>query len=114
MWMSLYAAVALVAAIAVFLLAEWLRMPGVSGSDNPGRYAVVAGLLWPVMVLGIAQWGLIAMVAARLGRSASCYSAPYKRAVRATEQTRSRGSERVNSEAGGQAQTATLAATVSD
>ena len=70
MWMSLYAAVALVAAIAVFLLAEWLRMPAVSGSDNPGRYAVVAGLLWPVMVLGIAQWGLIAMVVARLRRSA--------------------------------------------
>ncbi len=70
MWMSVYAAVAVVAAIAVFLLADWLRMPGGPAPDEPGRYAVVAGLLWPVLVLGIAQWGLIAMVAARLRRRA--------------------------------------------
>jgi hypothetical protein len=70
LWMSVYAAAAVVAAIAVLLLAEWLRMPGGSAPDNPGRYAIIAGLLWPVMVLGIAQWCLIAMVAARLRRSA--------------------------------------------
>ena len=69
LWMSVYAAVAVVAAIAVFLLAEWLRMPGGPAPDNPARYAVIAGLLWPVVVLGIAQWGLIAMVAARPRRS---------------------------------------------
>ena len=70
MSMSLYAAVAVVAAIAVFLLAEWLRIPGVPAPGNPGRYAVVAGLLWPVLVLGIAQWALVAMVATRLRPSA--------------------------------------------
>jgi hypothetical protein len=70
MWRSLYAAVAVIAALAVFLLAEWSRMPGVPAPDNPGRYALLAGLLWPVLVLGIAQWGLIAMVASRLRRTA--------------------------------------------
>ena len=69
MWPSLYAAVAVLAAITVFLLAEWFRMPGEPAPDNPGRYAVVAGLLWPVVVLAIAQCGVVAMVAARLRRS---------------------------------------------
>ena len=69
-WMSLYATGVVVAAIAVFLLAGWLRVPGAPAPDNTGRYALAAGLLWPVLVLGIAQWGLIAMVAARLRRRA--------------------------------------------
>lgn len=70
MWMSVYAAAGVTAAIAVFLAAQWLRTPGVPAPDNPGRYAILAGLLWPVVLLGIAQWGLIAMVAARLRRTA--------------------------------------------
>ncbi len=70
MWMSVYAVAGVAAAIAVFLAAEWLRMPGVPAPDNPGRYAIAAGLIWPILLLGIAQWGLIAMVAARMRRSA--------------------------------------------
>lgn len=72
MWISLYAGVTVVAAIAVFLLAEWLRTPSDPAPDNAGRYALiaVAALLWPVLVVGLAQWGLIAMVASRLRRSA--------------------------------------------
>ena len=72
MWISLYAGVTVVAAIAVFLLAERLRTPSDPALDNPGRYGVVAvaALLWPVLVLGLAQWGLVATVASRLRRSA--------------------------------------------
>lgn len=69
-WISSYAVVAMVSAVAVFLLAEWLREPGVPAPNHPGRFAVIAGLLWPVLAVGIAQWGLIAAVAARLGETA--------------------------------------------
>lgn len=68
--MGLYAAVAVVAAVAVFLLAEWLRLPGVPAPDNPARYALVAGLLWPVLLVGVAQWAMIAAVASRMRRVA--------------------------------------------
>ena len=77
MWIGVYAAVAIVVAIAAFLLAERLRTPGVPAPDNPGRYAVLAGLLWPVVLVGVAQWALIAAVAERLRRA----PAPARRAT---------------------------------
>lgn len=70
MGMGLYAAVAIVAAVAIFLLAEWLRMPGVPAPDNPALLAIVAGLLWPVLLVGAAQWAVIAGVASRMRRTA--------------------------------------------
>ena len=70
LWMYSYAAVAVVAAIAVFLLAEWVRSPHVPAPEHAGFYAAIAGLLWPVVIVGIAQWGLIAAVASRLRRTA--------------------------------------------
>jgi hypothetical protein len=94
MWMSLYAAVAVIAAIAVSLLAERLRMPGVPAPDNPARYAVFAGLLWPVLILGIAQWGVIAMVASWLRRSARPVHAVSTRPVHAVS---TRGASPVDS-----------------
>lgn len=68
--LSVYAALAIVAAVAVFLAAEWLREPGVPAPDCSGRCALAAGLLWPVIILGIAQWGLIVAVQSRLSGSA--------------------------------------------
>lgn len=61
-WIAIYAALATVAAVAVHLLAEWHRDPGVPAPDRPGLCAVAAGLLWPLLVLGIAQWGLVVAV----------------------------------------------------
>ena len=66
MWIGVYAALATVAAVAVYLLAEWHRDPGVPAPDRPGLCAVAAGLLWPLLVLGIAQWGLVVAVQAWL------------------------------------------------
>ena len=63
---AVYSALAIVAAVAVFLLAEWLRQPGTPAPDCPGRCAIAAGLLWPILVVGVAQWGLIAAVRARI------------------------------------------------
>jgi hypothetical protein len=75
-WISLYAGVTVVAAIAVFLLAERLQAPGDPGPGNLVRYTLVAvaALLWPLMVLGLAQVGLIAMVRSRPRPSAGADS----------------------------------------
>ncbi len=68
-WIAVYSALAIVAAAAVFLVAEWNRVPGVPAPEGPGRYAVVAGFIWPVLIVGVAQWGLIAAVQTRMRRS---------------------------------------------
>ena len=57
-----YLTVAAVVAVAAFLLAEWIRRPGARAPDHPARVAVVAGLLWPMVVLGLAQWALVVAV----------------------------------------------------
>ena len=79
MWISLYAAVAAVVAIAAFMLAERLRSPGVPAPDNQSLYAVLAGFLWPVVLVGVAQWAVIAAVAGRMRRAAA--PAPVRRAT---------------------------------
>ncbi|MFM9034146.1 MAG: hypothetical protein ACKOQ4_07635 [Mycobacterium sp.] len=61
-----YLAVALLCAAAVFLFAEWSREPGIAAPDNPGVLALVAGLLWPILVIGIAQLAGIAAARARI------------------------------------------------
>jgi len=68
-WIAFYAALAMVTATAVFLLADRLREPGVPTPHRPGRWAMVAGLLWPVLVVGLAQCGLIVIVRKRLRRA---------------------------------------------
>lgn len=68
-WVGAYAVVAVLAAAGIFLLTESRRQPGVAAPDRPGLCAVIAGLLWPVLVLGIAEWGLIAAIQYRLCRT---------------------------------------------
>ena len=78
MWISVYAAAAVVVAIAAVVLAGRFRTPGVPAPDNPSLYAVLAGLLWPVVLVGVAQWALIAAVAERMRREPA--AAPVRRA----------------------------------
>ena len=61
-----YMTVAIAVAVAVFLFSEWIREQGGSAPDGPGALAVVAGLLWPVLAVGLIQWLLIAAVASRI------------------------------------------------
>lgn len=70
MWFGLYAAAAIVVGAALFLLAEFRRAPGQPAPQHPGRYAVAAGLLWPVLVIGAAQCGLIVALGHGLSRTA--------------------------------------------
>lgn len=78
---SVYAALAIVSAIAWFLVAEWLREPGAPASGCQGRCATVAGLLWPVVLVGIVQWGLIIAVQSWLRGSVRTASASGTRGI---------------------------------
>ncbi len=62
MFFVLYMAVAAIAAVAAFLLAESIREQGETAPDRPVgvAFAAVAGLLWPVLAIGLVQWLLIA------------------------------------------------------
>jgi hypothetical protein len=62
-WIALYGIVALAVAVIALLVAEWVREPGAPAPEHPGFFAALAGLLWPAVVIGLAQWGLIAVVA---------------------------------------------------
>lgn len=63
-----YLAVATIAAAAVFLFAEWTREPGVRGPDHPGRIALLTGLVWPLVLIGLAQGALVVAAGNRWGR----------------------------------------------
>lgn len=64
---TLYLIVATMAAAAIFLFAEWIREPGVPAPNHPGRVALIAGLLWPLVVIGLAQCALLVAAGNRWG-----------------------------------------------
>jgi hypothetical protein len=70
-WIGLYAATAIVVTTALFLLTEFLRAPGHAAPRHPGRYVVAAGLVWPVLLVAGAQYGLIAALGHGLSRTAA-------------------------------------------
>jgi hypothetical protein len=61
-----YAGVALTVTVAMFLASEWMREPGSPAPDNPGLFAVTAGLLWPILLIAVVQCALYSTVLARL------------------------------------------------
>ena len=58
-WIAFYGVLAVAFAVTTFLAAEWIREHGAPAPDYPGLLAIVTGLLWPVVVTGAAQFGLI-------------------------------------------------------
>lgn len=70
-WLGFYVATAIVVALAVFLGAEYLRRPETPAPQHPGVCAAAAGVLWPVLLVGVAQWALIAAIGQHLGRTAT-------------------------------------------
>lgn len=70
-WITLYAVTALIVAVAAFLLAEWIREPGTPAPDHPGAIALVAGALFPVVIVGALQWAIIAAAHARMRNTVS-------------------------------------------
>ncbi len=60
--LTLYVALAAIFAVAAVLFARDFREPGAVGASRPGAIAVavLAGMLWPVLAIGLVQWLLIA------------------------------------------------------
>jgi hypothetical protein len=63
LWIALYGTIALAVAVTALVVAEWVREPGSPAPEHPGFFASLAGLLWPAVVIGLAQWALIAAIA---------------------------------------------------
>ena len=61
-WIALYGVVAVTVAVATFLAADRMREPGGPAPDNTVGFAVLAGLLWPVTVMGAAQVGMLVAI----------------------------------------------------
>jgi hypothetical protein len=69
--LGLYATAAFVTGAALYLFAEFRRAPGAPAHRCSGLCAVVAGILWPVLLIGAAQFGLVAALSHGLSRTAS-------------------------------------------
>lgn len=62
-WIGGYLAMAVVVAAVALVSAGWFRDAHVTAPDRPGVTAAVAGLLWPVVLVGVVE--LLAVVGAR-------------------------------------------------
>lgn len=70
-WISGYFAMAAVVAAVALVAAGWFRDAHVTAPDRPGVTAAVAGLLWPVVLVGVVE--LLAVVGLRSSlRSGVC------------------------------------------
>ena len=69
LWIALYGVAAVTAAVATFLVAGRMREPGAPAPDNAGRFAALAGVLWPLMVMGAAQVGILVTMHHSHGRA---------------------------------------------
>ena len=58
-WFGIYIAIAAVVALTVFVASNWLRQEYAAAPDHSGMTSAVAGLLWPALVLGVAELALI-------------------------------------------------------
>jgi len=58
-WFGAYIAVAALVAISIFLAANWFRQQHVAAPEHPGATAMLAGLLWPALLIGIAELALV-------------------------------------------------------
>ena len=68
-WIGLYAATAFVVGAVLFVFGEFRQAD--SSHRCSGICAVLAGILWPVLVVGAAQFGLIVAVCNRLRATAA-------------------------------------------
>jgi len=50
-----YSSVAVIVGGSVFVAAEWVRIGTADLPDHPGRICLFAGVVWPVLILGVAE-----------------------------------------------------------
>lgn len=64
----IYLVVALVVAPTVFLAGQWFATASSDASaEHPAATAVLAGMLWPVLIVGLTELLLVSTTAHRIG-----------------------------------------------
>ncbi len=58
-WFGAYIVVAGLAAITIFVASDWLRQRDVAAPAHSGATSVLAGLLWPALLIGIAELAVV-------------------------------------------------------
>ena len=58
-WYGAYFVVAALVATATFVAAGWFREEHVAAPDHSGVMSAVAGMLWPVMLIGVSEAALL-------------------------------------------------------
>ena len=64
-WFEGYATLAALVAIVALVGAGWFRDAHIGAPDRPGVAAVLAGLLWPIVLVGMVE--LVAVIGLRIG-----------------------------------------------
>ena len=57
---TIYLIVAVAVAMTAFVASNWIRTPDIIAPDYPGTLSVVAGAMWPVMIIGVTELALAA------------------------------------------------------
>ena len=58
-WYGTYLVVAALVAMTTFVAAGWFREEHVAAPDHSGVMSAVAGMLWPVMLVGLSEMALV-------------------------------------------------------
>lgn len=59
LWYGSYLIIAVVVAMAIFVSACWFREEHVAAPDHSGMMSAVAGMLWPVLLVGLSELALV-------------------------------------------------------
>lgn len=58
-WLGIYIVVALFVAVSIFLSANLFRQQQIAAPEHSGGTAILAGLLWPALLIGIAELAVV-------------------------------------------------------
>jgi hypothetical protein len=58
-WFGVYTVVAGLVAVSIFMASDWFRQRDVAAPAHSGATSVLAGLLWPALLIGIAELAVV-------------------------------------------------------
>ena len=61
-WYGLYFIIAVAVTMATFVAACWFREEDVAAPDHSGVTSALAGMLWPVLIVGLSELVLVRWV----------------------------------------------------
>lgn len=59
LWSGIYLIVATLVAMGTFVAAAWFREEHVAAPDHSGVMSALAGILWPVLLVGMSEMALV-------------------------------------------------------